>query len=102
MSVCVQYSMLHIAPPMSTPSVLWNCPLVDASNFVQVDKLSLQHVKYKNVFALGDCSTAPTSKTAAACGMFGFLAEAGQGTAADEVVEIGGLVKVGAVEIGGL
>jgi len=59
--------MLHITPPMSTPSVLWKSSLVDGSNFVSVDKHTLQHVKYKNVFALGDCATAPTSKTAAAC-----------------------------------
>jgi len=62
--------MLHVTPPMSTPSVLWNSALVDQSNFVAVDKYTLQHVKYKNVFAIGDCSTAPTSKTAAACGEF--------------------------------
>ena len=59
--------MLHVTPPMSTPSVLWRSALVDDSNFVAVDKHTLQHVKYKNVFALGDCTTAPTSKTAAAC-----------------------------------
>jgi len=59
--------MLHVAPPMSTPSVLWNTPLVDQTNFVTVDKHTLQHVKYKNVFALGDCASAPTSKTGAAC-----------------------------------
>jgi len=67
--MCVQYSLLHVTPPMSTPSVLWDSPLVDKSNYVSVDKHTLQHVKYKNVFAVGDCSTAPTSKTAAACGI---------------------------------
>ena len=70
--VFIQYSMLHICPPMSTPSALWNSPLVDGSNFVAVDKHTLQHIKYKNVFALGDCSSAPTSKTAAACSMLLF------------------------------
>ena len=70
--VFIQYSMLHICPPMSTPSALWNSPLVDGSNFVSVDKHTLQHIKYKNVFALGDCSSAPTSKTAAACSMLLF------------------------------
>ena len=60
--------MLHVTPPMSTPSALWTSPLVDNSNFVMVDNETLQHVHYKNVFALGDCSSAPTSKTAAACG----------------------------------
>jgi NADH dehydrogenase FAD-containing subunit len=62
-----KYSMLHIAPPMSTPSQLWKTPLVDKTNFVDVNKSTLQHTKYKNVFALGDCANTPTSKTAAAC-----------------------------------
>jgi sulfide:quinone oxidoreductase len=62
-----QYSMLHVAPPMSTPSELWDTPLVDKTNFVDVNKSTLQHTKFKNVFALGDCANTPTSKTAAAC-----------------------------------
>ncbi|KAL5964044.1 Sulfide:quinone oxidoreductase mitochondrial [Taenia solium] len=36
------------------------------SNFVNVDPQTLQHVKFKNIFSLGDCSSLPTSKTAAA------------------------------------
>jgi sulfide:quinone oxidoreductase len=63
----IQYSLLHIAPPMSSPTQLWGSPLVDQTNFVDVNRSTLQHVKYKNVFALGDCANTPTSKTAAAC-----------------------------------
>jgi sulfide:quinone oxidoreductase len=33
---------------------------------VEVDKFTLQHVRYPNVFSLGDCSSLPTSKTGAA------------------------------------
>ena len=33
---------------------------------MQVDKHSLQHVRYPNVFSLGDASSLPTSKTGAA------------------------------------
>ncbi len=33
-----------------------------------MDKHTLQHSRFPNVFALGDCSSAPTSKTAAAAG----------------------------------
>ena len=62
-----KYSLLHVTPPMSTPSELWGSPLVDETNFVTVDRDTLQHVKYPNIFALGDCTNAPTSKTAAAC-----------------------------------
>ena len=55
---------------MSTPECLrFNAPgLVDASGFVEVNAQTLQHVRYKNVFSLGDCSSIPTSKTAAAVG----------------------------------
>ena len=42
--------------------------LVDAAGFVNVDGETMQHVKYKNVFALGDCANLPTAKTGAAIG----------------------------------
>lgn len=53
---------------MSAPDFLKTSPLANEAGFVDVDKAHLQHVKYDNVFALGDCSSAPTSKTAAAVG----------------------------------
>ncbi|KAH8302326.1 hypothetical protein KR044_005182, partial [Drosophila immigrans] len=62
-----KYSMLHAVPPMSSPDELARCKqLVDNDGFVNVDKSTMQHIKYKNVFAIGDSSSAPTSKTAAA------------------------------------
>ena len=63
-----QYEMLHIAPPMSPHDFLITNPLTDDAGFVNVNKETTQHVKYPNVFALGDCSNIPTSKTAAAIG----------------------------------
>ena len=53
---------------MSAPDFLKGGPLSNEAGFVDVSKEHLQHVKYDNVFALGDCSSAPTSKTAAAVG----------------------------------
>ena len=41
-------------------------PFADASGFVDVNKHTLQSKKFSNVFALGDCSNSPNSKTAAA------------------------------------
>jgi len=41
-------------------------PIVDAAGWVDIHKYTLQHNKYPNIFALGDCSSLPTSKTAAA------------------------------------
>lgn len=51
---------------MGTPAALASCSeLVTATGFVDVDKDTLQHNKYENVFAIGDCSASPNSKTAA-------------------------------------
>ena len=60
--------MLHVTPPMQPPSCLNDSSLTDDAGFVAVDKTTLQSTKYSNVFALGDCSSVPTSKTAAAVG----------------------------------
>ncbi|CAK8683287.1 unnamed protein product [Clavelina lepadiformis] len=61
-----QYDLLHVSPPMSSYEVLKSSKLADAAGFVDVHKETCQHKKYPNVFALGDCSNIPTSKTAAA------------------------------------
>ncbi|NWR16315.1 SQOR protein, partial [Emberiza fucata] len=61
-----QYEMLHVTPPMGPPAVLINSPVSDAGGWVDVDKETLQHKKYPNVFGIGDCTNLPTSKTAAA------------------------------------
>ncbi|CAN8187613.1 unnamed protein product [Coccothraustes coccothraustes] len=61
-----QYEMLHVTPPMGPPAVLINSPVSDASGWVDVDKDTLQHKTYPNVFGIGDCTNLPTSKTAAA------------------------------------
>ena len=62
------YTLLHVTPPMGPLSVLKGSPIADAAGWVEVDKGTLQHVKpeYSNVFSLGDSSSLPTSKTAAA------------------------------------
>jgi sulfide:quinone oxidoreductase len=66
--ISLHYDMIHVAPPMSAPDFIKNSPL--ASNtpggWVAVDPATLQHLRYANVFSLGDASSLPTSKTAAA------------------------------------
>lgn len=60
------YELLHVTPPMSAPDALTACTsLVTETGFVDVSKDTLQHLKYENVFAIGDCSASPNSKTAA-------------------------------------
>ncbi|XP_022442892.1 sulfide:quinone oxidoreductase, mitochondrial isoform X2 [Monodon monoceros] len=62
----ISYDMLHVTPPMSPPDVLKTSPVADAAGWVDVDKDTLQHKRYPNVFGIGDCTNLPTSKTAAA------------------------------------
>jgi len=61
-----KYDMIHVTPPMSAPDFISNSPLAAETGWVEVDKGTTQHLRYKNVFALGDCSNLPTSKTGAA------------------------------------
>lgn len=64
----IQFDMLHVTPPMAAPDVVASSPLaVNApGGWVEVDQFSTQHVRYPNVFSLGDVSSLPNSKTAAA------------------------------------
>lgn len=64
--VALHYDMIHVTPPMSAPDFIKQSPLANAEGWVEVDKYNLQHVRYGNVFALGDNSNLPTSKTGAA------------------------------------
>jgi len=62
----IPYGMLHVTPPMAAPDVVAQSSLAAANGFVEVDQYSLQHVRFANVFSLGDVSGMPNSKTAAA------------------------------------
>jgi sulfide:quinone oxidoreductase len=60
------FDMIHVTPPQSAPDFIKNSSLANAAGWVDVDKNSLQHVRFPNVFSLGDSSGLPTSKTGAA------------------------------------
>jgi sulfide:quinone oxidoreductase len=62
----VDFDMIHVTPPQSAPDFVKNSLLANAAGWVDVDKNTLQHVKYPNVFSLGDVSSLPTSRTGAA------------------------------------
>jgi sulfide:quinone oxidoreductase len=62
----VPYEFIHVTPPQSAPDFIRNSPLANASGWVDVDKGTLQHNKYKNIFSLGDAAGLPTAKTGAA------------------------------------
>ena len=62
----VDFDMIHVTPPQSAPDFVKNSPLANEAGWVDVDKSSLQHLRYKNIFSLGDASSLPTSRTGAA------------------------------------
>lgn len=64
--VTVPFDMLHVSPPQSPHDEIKASPLANAAGFVEVNQNSMQHVRYANVFALGDVASTPNSKTAAA------------------------------------
>lgn len=62
--------MLHVTPPMSSPPVLKNNrTITNEAGFLDVDKSTLQSTKFSNIFGIGDCTSSPNSKTAAAAGI---------------------------------
>ena len=64
--VTEHYDLLHVTPPQSAPDVIKQSPLADAAGWVEVDRSSLRHPRFDNVFALGDCAGTSNAKTAAA------------------------------------
>jgi sulfide:quinone oxidoreductase len=62
------YAMLHAVPRQSAPDWIKNSPLStgDANGYVDIDKHTMQHVHYPNIFSLGDAGSSPNSKTGAA------------------------------------
>ncbi len=64
--VVLPYGLIHVTPPMSSPDFIAQSPLANEDGWVDVDKFTLQHVRYENVFGLGDSSSLPTAKTGAA------------------------------------
>ena len=64
--VTLPFNMLHVTPPQGAPDFLKASPLANAGGLIDVHPNSLQHVKYKNVFGLGDAAGTTNSKTAAA------------------------------------
>ncbi|KAJ7219231.1 sulfide-quinone oxidoreductase, partial [Mycena pura] len=64
----VDYTVLHVTPPMGPLDFIKESPIADSAGWVSVDPATLRHTnpEYGNIWAIGDCSSLPTSKTAAA------------------------------------
>ena len=67
----VPYDFLHVVPPMRAPDAVKNSDLawqegpMAAGGWLEVDKATLQHRRYPNVFGVGDINGTPRGKTAA-------------------------------------
>lgn len=59
----VPYDFLHIAPPMKAAPEIGNSAVGSSKGWVPVKKETLQHVKYSNIFSLGDIAAVPLGKT---------------------------------------
>jgi len=60
------FDMLHVCPPQSAPTFISKSPLADPAGWIEVKHDTLQHVRFKNIFGLGDACSTPNAKTAAA------------------------------------
>ena len=67
-STTLDYDVLHAVPHQSAPDWIKSSPLAtsEPTGYVEVDKHTMQHVRYPNIFSLGDASSTPNSKTGAA------------------------------------
>jgi sulfide:quinone oxidoreductase len=63
LSVEVPFDFLHITPPQKAPDEIGKSAIGSAKGWVPVNKETLQHVKYKNIFAIGDIAAVPMGKT---------------------------------------
>lgn len=67
----VDYDFLHVVPPMRAPDAVKNSELaakdgpMAGGGWLEVDKDTLQHKRFPNVFGVGDINGTPRGKTAA-------------------------------------
>jgi sulfide:quinone oxidoreductase len=65
------YDFLHVVPPMRAPDAVkgsdlaWQAGPFAAGGWLEVDKDTLRHRRYGNVFGVGDVNGTPRGKTAA-------------------------------------
>lgn len=65
----MKFDICHAVPPQSAPDFIKSSSLADSNSpygYVDINKNTMQNTRYANIFALGDCTNAPCSKTGAA------------------------------------
>ncbi len=60
------FDFLHVVPPMRPHPYIAESGLADSAGYLDVDKNTTRHNKYGNIWGIGDASSLPNSKTAAA------------------------------------
>ena len=60
------FDMMHVCPKQTAPDFVRQSPLANEAGWVDVSPETLQHTSYGNIFSVGDASSAPNAKTAAA------------------------------------
>lgn len=60
------FDLLHVVPPQMSPDFIRQSPLADAAGWCEVNPHSLQHLRYPDIFGLGDVCGTTNAKTAAA------------------------------------
>lgn len=60
------FDLLHVVPPQVSPDFIRQSPLADAAGWCEVNPHSLQHLRYPQIFGLGDVCSTTNAKTAAA------------------------------------
>ena len=64
--VVKSFDMIHVCPPQTAPDFVANSELAGNGGWLEVDQFSLQHLRFKNIWGLGDVMDAPNAKTMAA------------------------------------
>ncbi len=63
------YDFIHVIPPQRAADVIINSPLPSPKKkqgWIEVDKHNLRHVRYPEIFGIGDAASVPTGKGASA------------------------------------
>lgn len=61
-----KFDMLHVCPPQTAPDFISASPLAPEGGWMTVDQETLQSTVAPNIFGLGDVTSTPNAKTAAA------------------------------------
>lgn len=57
------FDFIHITPPMKAPDAIGKSAIGSKKGWVPVNQKTLQHVKYPNIFSLGDIAAVKMGKT---------------------------------------